>query len=108
MKHGLAVLAFVLVVGPALAQPAPTYLIRDSAAPCLRLRPEPNTATSPIDCIPPGTQVTVLDSAPYWRQVRLPDGREGWAAKKFLEPDPTPRCVADLLRPQAGGEEVAA
>jgi competence protein ComEC len=29
-------------------------------------------------------------AAPYWRQVRLADGRTGWAAKKYLESGRTP------------------
>jgi competence protein ComEC len=89
-SHSFIASALVLLTGPALTHAIPTYLIRDSAAPCLRLRPEPRTDATPLDCIPPGTQVTVLDSSPYWRLIHLPDGRKGWAAKKFLEPEPTP------------------
>lgn len=28
----------------------------------------------------------MIGSVPYWREIRLADGRTGWAAKKFLEP----------------------
>ena len=44
----------------------------------------------PSDCLEPGTQVTVLDSIPYWRKVHLQDGREGWVAKKYIEPVSSP------------------
>jgi competence protein ComEC len=63
--------------------------VRPSAAPCLNLRPQPLATSVPLDCLSIGTPVTALDGVPFWRRVRLGDGREGWAAKKFLEPADT-------------------
>jgi hypothetical protein len=67
-----------------------SYTVRPSADPCLNLREAPESEADLIDCIAPGTTLVVLDSVPYWRHVRLGDGREGWVAKKFIEPTPVP------------------
>ena len=80
----------MLLASPALAQMSEPYIVRDTAAPCLRIRPAPSTDSQAFACIPPGTAVTVLGVAPFWREIRLPDTRQGWAAKKFLEPSPAP------------------
>ena len=72
------------------AQLSEPHVVRDSAAPCLRLRAEPAPDATQVDCLEPGTTVTVIDVAPFWRRIRLADGSEGWAAKKFLEPSPEP------------------
>ena len=56
----------------------------------LKLRPLPKTDSEPIDCVPPGTGVTVIESVPYWRKVHLEDGREGWVSKMYLEPASPP------------------
>ncbi len=60
------------------------YVVRATATPCLNVRDDHDTGVDPIDCIPPGTPVDVLRAVPYWREVRLADGRTGWAAKKYL------------------------
>jgi hypothetical protein len=62
-------------------------VVRDSATPCLVLRELPQSDSVRLDCLAPGTKVTAIDSKPYWREVRLEGGREGWVAKKFLELD---------------------
>jgi beta-lactamase superfamily II metal-dependent hydrolase len=54
------------------------------------VRDDHDTGAATVDCVAPGTPLLVLSAAPYWREVRLQDGREGWAAKKYLEPSPTP------------------
>lgn len=67
-----------------------SYVVTPSAAPCLRLRSEPNDSATKLDCLAPGTRVTLLEVVPYWRKVRLEDGRDGWVAKKFLSPATSP------------------
>jgi competence protein ComEC len=58
------------------------------AVPCLNIRPRPESgAVPPVACLVPGTPVSAIGAAPYWRQLRLADGRTGWAAKKFLVVD---------------------
>lgn len=74
----------LLVPGSALAEEF-TYIVRDTADPCLNVRVEASTEAEQIDCLAPGTTVTHLEVVPYWRKIRLADGREGWAAKKFLD-----------------------
>jgi len=71
---------------PLAAQQTTAYVVRASADPCLVLRVAPAADSARGDCLPPGTGVTGVDAVPFWRRVRLPDGREGWAAKKFLDP----------------------
>jgi hypothetical protein len=69
-----------------LAAQAPTqFTVRADAAPCLNIRPRPESDATAFTCVPPGTQMEGVGTAPYWRQVRLPDGRIGWASKKYLE-----------------------
>lgn len=75
-----------LAADPAEGQAPPGYIVQQSAAPCLRIRPSPATDAEATSCVPPGTVVQAVGVAPYWRQVRLADGSIGWAAKKFLEP----------------------
>ncbi len=71
---------------PLAAQRSTVYVVRPTAAPCLLLRTAPATDSARVDCLAPGTPLTGSDAVPFWRRVRLADGREGWAAKKFLEP----------------------
>lgn len=73
-----------------MAQPEQTYVVRDSATPCLNIRPDHDSSVDPLDCVPPGTRLTGVSSVPYWREVVLEDGRRGWVAKKFLEAIPEP------------------
>jgi N-acetylmuramoyl-L-alanine amidase len=64
--------------------------VRANASPCLNVRPSPDTEADAFDCISVGSQVTGIGTAPYWRQIRLADGRTGWAAKKYLEASSPP------------------
>lgn len=81
------VLLLLLVGTSQLPAQGPTaYTVSESASPCLNLRPQPDADAESVDCLPPDTEVLALEAAPYWRKVRLADGRTGWAAKKFLEP----------------------
>ncbi|MBC7896992.1 MAG: MBL fold metallo-hydrolase [Cytophagaceae bacterium] len=68
------------------AQQETGYVVRPTGGPCLVLRTAPSTDSARVDCLVPGTGVTAVDAVPFWRRVRLADGREGWSAKKFLEP----------------------
>lgn len=96
----LAILAASLLLAPgaAQAQALPEYTVRASAAPCLRVRAAAGTEAPPLACLPPGTRVAGVAVSPFWREVRLPDGRSGWAARRFLEsPDAPPAGPADSL-----------
>lgn len=68
---------------PAAAQ-AETLVVRDNVSPCLVVRARPEADAPRRDCIAPGTQVTAIASAPFWRRIVLPSGKKGWAAKRFL------------------------
>ncbi len=93
---GSLALALVSLAAPdrLAAQEATRFVVGADALPCLTIRPRPASgAVPPVACLVPGSPVTAIGAAPYWRQVRLPDGRTGWAAKKFLVADsstPTP------------------
>ncbi len=74
-------------------EPAPSaveyHRIGEVADPCLNLREEPNFWFSPLDCLPPGTQLVVHEEGPEWSRVTVvADGREGWMATPYLEPEP--------------------
>jgi beta-lactamase superfamily II metal-dependent hydrolase len=81
--------AALVGASPALlrAQAAVPFVVAPSAVPCLNLRAHPDSDAPSVACLTPGTHVTATAAAPYWRQVTLADGRTGWAAKKFLDPD---------------------
>lgn len=82
----LLVLPIWVLLPTVLAPQAPTqFTVRADAAPCLNIRPRPESDATAFTCVPPGAQVEGVGTAPYWRQVRLADGRIGWAAKKYLE-----------------------
>lgn len=53
----------------------------------IRLREQPNNESATSGDIIPGTIMTILevDASGDWLRVRLPDGREGWAFRPFLE-----------------------
>lgn len=60
----------------------------------LNLRAQPNASAERITVMKPGTELTVVSDpqdalntlgVSGWIQVRLPDGREGWAAAMYLE-----------------------
>jgi hypothetical protein len=88
--------AALLLVAGALAAPLTlraqeqAYVVRPTADPCLNVRPSPDTDVEAFACISVGSQVTGIGTAPYWRRIRLTDGRTGWAAKKYLEPAAVP------------------
>jgi competence protein ComEC len=67
------------------AQEPLTFAVRQDVDPCLNVRARPEAAAPALGCLPPGTTITAVGTAPYWRQVRLADGRIGWAAKRYLE-----------------------
>ena len=79
---------FLVCLVPALG--LDIYLVTPVAAPCLKFRAQPNQSAAELDCLSPGTQVRLLEVVAYWRKIRLEDGREGWAAKKFLSPATSP------------------
>ena len=85
MRRLPAVLLWALLPAVLVAQAPTQFTVRADAAPCLNIRPRPESDATAFTCVPPGTQMEGVGTAPYWRQVRLPDGRIGWAAKKYLE-----------------------
>lgn len=78
------ILSVVLFAQGLRAQAPPEYVVRDIVG-CLNVREAPNTDAAALACLDTGTRVVVLSAVPYWRSVRLQDGREGWAAKAYLE-----------------------
>lgn len=72
-------------------EPAPgtgeTRIIAGEASPCLNLRPQPSIWCTPVDCLAPGLRVELLELRNGWWNVRLPDGRTGWVAARYLAPD---------------------
>jgi competence protein ComEC len=83
--------AFLLVVSPAtFAQTSDLYVVRNTATPCHKVRPNPDTSEEPVDCLVPRTPVMVLEAKPYWRKIDYGAQEPGWAAKKYLEPAVAP------------------
>ena len=69
----------------ASAQGPIQFVVRGTADPCLNIRARPESSAPSLTCLTPGARVDAVGVAPFWREVRLADGRTGWAAKKFLE-----------------------
>ncbi len=79
--------------------PAPTpaqpqrFVVTGTGAEGLFLRPQPSIEGSPLATLPDGTTVEqigadVSNADRLWRQVRAPDGLEGYVAADFLTPVP--------------------
>ena len=64
---------------------ADILVVRSNVSDCLVVRARPEADAPRRACIAPGTRVTAIASAPFWRQVVLPNGKKGWAAKRFLD-----------------------
>jgi competence protein ComEC len=76
----LASVLILIIVSAALH--AQTATIRSES--CVYLRAAPRQTAKKLDCLSPGTTVSILGSAPYWRRVSDGD-QQGWIAKKYLE-----------------------
>ncbi len=84
---------------PTVTLPPPTpaapqrFVVSGTAGQGLFLRPAPSTEGSPLTTLPDGTVVEqvgedVAGGDRMWRQVRAPDGQEGYVAVDFLTPAP--------------------
>lgn len=76
---------------PGAAPQGTFFVVVNTGGQGLFLRPEPNTSQLPVATLPEGTRVEQIgeDSVGpnfVWRQVRTPDGQEGWVAVDFLQP----------------------
>lgn len=77
----------------AAASPGLFFVVTGTSGQGLFLRPQPNTIQPPITTLPDGTRVEQVGAdvpgGDYvWRQVRAPDGQEGFVAVDFLTPAP--------------------
>lgn len=78
---------------PPLPAAAQAFVVTGTGSEGLFLRPESNTNGAPLTTIPEGTRVEQIGEdfvGPdrVWRNVRGPDGQEGWVAADFLQPAP--------------------
>jgi len=62
------------------------YIVRNTVSSCLNVRQEPDASSRIITCLTAGTQVTVINTIPFWRQVKLENNETGWVSKKYIEP----------------------
>ncbi len=53
-----------------------------------KLRSAPYRSASSLKSLPPGTEVVILISTPYWYGVETEDGQHGWLHRSELEPLP--------------------
>lgn len=77
---------------PTPAQPR-FFVVTGTDGQGLFLRPQPSVEGNPLATLPDGTRVEqVGDDVPgadrVWRQVRAPDGQQGYVAVDFLTPAP--------------------
>ncbi len=71
---------------PNAAVPDGSHFVRDSVQDCLNVRRGPSIDSPAIDCLAPGTALTVIAHRPGWREIRFGGGRLGWASRRYLEP----------------------
>ena len=57
-------------------------------SPGRKLRSAPFRSASSLKALPPGTEVVILISTPYWYGVETEDGQHGWLHRSELEPLP--------------------
>ena len=85
MTRLAAALAMCALLAPAaLAGQNDSLVVRETARPCARVRQRPDPGARSMACLAPGTRVAGTGVAPFWRKVRLSDGRTGWIAKQAL------------------------
>ena len=53
-----------------------------------KLRSAPFRSASSLKSLPPGTEVVIMISTPYWYGVQIEDGQQGWLHRSELEPLP--------------------
>jgi hypothetical protein len=53
-----------------------------------KLRSAPFRSASSLKALPPGTEVVIVISTPYWYGVQIEDGQQGWLHRSELEPLP--------------------
>lgn len=80
-----ALACMALLPSAPLAGQDDSLVVRESAQPCARARQRPDPDARSKACLAPGTRVAGIGVAPFWRKVRLPDGRTGWLPKRALE-----------------------
>ena len=77
------------MIAEATGADVPRTKVNADVEPCLLLRERPNTESDKVDCLPPGTNLSVLGKSDSWFAVAVADGRRGWAASAYLEPPTT-------------------
>jgi len=83
-------LCLLLVVTAAGAQLSEPHSVRDSVTGCINVRTDHSTDSTVVACLPAGTAVTVIDEAPFWREITFDPSGQGWIAKKFIVPVAVP------------------
>ncbi len=90
---------FLAVVGAfvgelTLAQPTTPHVIRGVTT-CLNVPTDHGTSTTPIVCLPNGTQVDVTDSVPYWHEIVFGSAKSDRLGSKEIPAtgDPAPANI---------------
>lgn len=74
---------------------AETMYISDNLR--ITLRSGPSTENKILAVLESGQIVEVLQKGEEWTQVKLADGKEGWALSRYLTPEPTHRLMLERL-----------
>lgn len=72
----------------------PLVVVKSTPTGFLRVREKASTASLEISRVSPGDELILLEELASWDRVRLPDGKEGYVSKAYLEkkavPSPSP------------------
>ncbi len=74
--------------------PGSTATVAAGAQPCLAVRVTPKDGV-PVDCLQPGSSVSLLEVKDGWAKIRAGRGTEGWVAQRLLEGVSAPPATAD-------------
>jgi competence protein ComEC len=89
MTRLAATLACAALLGaPPLVGQNDSLTVRETVRPCAKVRQRPDPDAGSKACLAPGTRVVGIGVVPFWRKVRLSDGRTGWVAKQALAEAP--------------------
>lgn len=82
-----------VTAAPTAPPVAQFFVVTGTGAEGLFLRPQPSTEGAPLTTLPDGTRLEQIgEDVPgpdrVWRQVRAPNGQEGYVAVDFLTPAP--------------------
>ena len=77
--------AHLAVTPSSVAAQHDSLVVRPSAHGCAKVRQRAEPDAPEKACLASGTRLLGIGAVPFWRKVRMSDGRTGWIAKQLLD-----------------------